>query len=436
MFVIQTLLCACFTSTAVITNLIDVQTARRDHSYAGRAFDVTAPVLDQLYPDKWLLLLGDEHGVAELDNRTKVRGDALRRGDIVRVRGVLSLFGRTSLHANCQEIHVLAHGPLPQPKPISIREFLDGRHDYHLSELTGTVKDIFRDELDPMFSFIVLLADGETIYVPLRHTAPDIRPELPPIGSEIELIGTPIRTGPLNRRHLGRYFLVQDPDAIRILKPAPDDDFRLPDLKDALSLRPQEISRLGRRRASGLVLCTMQDSSFLLHASPDLIVHVETSCPDLPVPGQIVEVVGYPESNLFHLDLIRSSWRPLPMSAGLRMDDAAPAECVFARDETPISSASWHGHLVKLTGKVLRLPDAESANRILRLEAANQIVPVDSTSLTNALRGVTRDCTLEVTGICVLDFETWRPNAAFPQIKGFTIVPRSDADIRIIARPP
>lgn len=436
MFVIQPLLCACLVTSAVITNLIDVQTARLDHSCAGRTFDVTAPVLNQLYPDKGLLLLGDERGVAEFDNRTDVRDDALRRGDVVRVRGVLRPFGRTSLHANCQDVRVLTHGPVPQPKPISIKEFLDGRHDYHLSELTGTVKDIFRDELDPMFSFLVLLADDETIYVPLRHAAPNVRPELPPAGSEVALVGTPMRDGPLNRRYLGRYFFVHDPDSIRILKPAPEDNFRFPDLHDALSLRPQEISRLGTRRASGRVLCTMQDGSFLLRVDPDLIVRVETTGPGLPSPGQAVEVVGYPESNLFHLDLIRSTWRSLPTSAELRPDDTAPAEHVFSHGGKPISSSTWHGHLVKFAGRVLRLPDAESADRILRLETADQIVSVDLISLTNALHDVTRDCTLEVTGICVLDFETWRPNAALPRVKGFTVVPRSDADIRIVARPP
>ena len=44
--------------------------------------------------------------------------------------------------------------------------------------------------------------------------------------------------------------------------------------------------------------------------------------------------------------------------------------------------------------------------------------------------------TVDVTGICWVDIDNWRPTAVFPQAKGFTLVVRKGEDIEVISRPP
>lgn len=431
------ILCALFASSTVVTNLIDTQTSRMDLSCTGQAFDVTAPFIARLYHDQSLLLLGNENGVAQFNDGTTNRAAAYRPGDILQVRGVIRRANELAILADCREVRFLSHGPAPRPTPISARDFLNGTYDRRLCEITGTVKDIFPDELDPMFMFLVVLSEKETIYAPIRHDPTSDRRAYPPVGSEIALVGVPSQTSPRNRRHLGRYFLVHDPSSIRILKPAPDDPFRAPCLQGILTLRPQEISRLGRHHVSGRVLCAIRDGSFLLRADPDLIVRIETNGSDLPSPGKAVEAVGYPESNLYHIDLVRSIWRPTGQAVVTNETptDACPDVPLPGLNTRQFFTSSYHGRLIRLSGKVLNVPDATSGDNLLRLECESQIVAVDATSLPNALRDVASGCTIEIVGICVLDFETWRPNAAFPRITGFTIVPRSDADVRIVARP-
>lgn len=39
---------------------------------------------------------------------------------------------------------------------------------------------------------------------------------------------------------------------------------------------------------------------------------------------------------------------------------------------------------------------------------------------------------VEVSGVCVMENENWRPNAVFPRIKGFTLVVRRPDDIRVV----
>lgn len=430
-------LCSVLTGFTTITNLVDVQAVRQDFSSVGRTFDVKGSFIARLYHDNSLLLLGNEKGVAQFNDATTNRTVAFRPGDVLHVRGILREANATAVLADCREISFLSHGPALRPKPISARGLLGGAHDYLLSELTGTIKDIFRDELDSRFAFLVLLSDGETIYAPIRCPPSSLRQESL-VGSEVAIVGVPIQASPLNRRHLGRHFFVHDPDSIRILKPAPADPFRVPDIRDILSFQPQEISRLGRHRTSGLVLCTMRRGAFLLRSDPDLIVRIETNGSDLPSPGKAVEVIGYPESNLYHIDLVRSIWRPAAQDTNTNEapTDACPDVPLPGLNTRLFFTSAYHGRLIRLSGTALNVPDASSSEDLLRLEHGKQVVSVDVSSLNGVLGTITKGCTVEATGICVLDFETWRPNAAFPRITGFTIVPRSDADVRILARPP
>ena len=407
-------------------------------SCAGQSFDVTAPFIARLYHDQSLLLLGNENGVAQFNDGTTNRTTAYQPGDILHIRGIFHKANELTLNADCQEIHFLSHGPAPRPIPISARDFLSGSYNYRLCKISGKVKDIFPDELDPMFMFLVLLSEDETIYASIRRKQPLSRLESPPVGSEIEVIGVPMQISPSNRRHLGRHFLVHDPASIRILKPAPADPFHAPDIKNILMLGPQDISRLGRHRTSGRVLCTIRDRSFLLRADPALIVRVEVNGSSLPSPGQAVEAVGYPESNLYHIDLVRSIWRPTDQAIVTNETpaDVCPDVPLPGFNTRQFFTSAYHGRLIRLSGTVLNVPDTSSSENLLRLEHAKQVISVDVSSLNGVLETVTKGYTVEVTGICVLDFETWRPNAAFPRITGFTIVPRSDADISILARPP
>ena len=45
-------------------------------------------------------------------------------------------------------------------------------------------------------------------------------------------------------------------------------------------------------------------------------------------------------------------------------------------------------------------------------------------------------CKVEVTGICILETENWRPSALFPPASGYRIALRQPKDLRILVRPP
>ena len=63
-------------------------------------------------------------------------------------------------------------------------------------------------------------------------------------------------------------------------------------------------------------------------------------------------------------------------------------------------------------------------------------LPVIADSLPDALQDVVPGCVLEVSGICLMETENWRPDSPFPRVTGAAIIPRTEADVRILSHPP
>ncbi|MBQ3340738.1 MAG: sensor histidine kinase [Kiritimatiellae bacterium] len=421
-----------------ITNLVEIEKCRMEVGNSNRTFKVCAPVFARLDAEEGLLLLGDSNGIAQFDHLLSKQGPVPTPGDIVKVSGVFEEKRRNVLYAVCREMDIVGHGAPPSPKTITPAEFLSGRFDYRLSRITGTVKDIFPDELDANYSFMVIQAAEETLYAACRNLSS--APSFASIhtGCQVSLVGIPLLKNPINWLHLGRYFHVPDPKGISVTRPVSAADANLPDLREVLLMRPQEISKLGRHRAVGRVLSVMRDGSFLMRTKENLVVRVGVGERNLPKIGETIEAVGFPESNLYYLDLIRSSWHP---SAAAGIPDPSPvdvdAEAIMHfSNGRPVVDSRYHGRLVRLSGRILSLPDSNNADNIMMLECRNQVVPIDIGNIVPRIANLSKGCVVKTSGICVLDVETWRPNAAFPHIRGFTIVPRSEQDLHIVSRPP
>lgn len=421
-----------------MTNLVEIERHRQDTASAGRTFDVTAPVATWSGTPDRLLQLGDAAGVAEFNLACVEPEHVIVVGDVVHVTGSFNLTPANVLHADCRTFELLSHGEPPRAQRISASDFLSGRYDFRLAEIAGTVKDAFPDELDALYSFLVLQTERDTIYVARRHLVPDTLQTRTLIGADIVARGMPVSSKPFNRLHLGRHFLVSDPSGIRVTRPAAADIFQADDLSEGLELRPQDMSALDRHRACGRVLAVLHDGSFFIRTESGRVVRVQACDDGAPRTGDVVEAVGFPESNLYHLDLVRAIWRPADIAIPPEdvPEDVTPASIISGTGARRVVQAQYHGRLIRLTGKVLSLPETGNADGIMRLACRNHIVPIDIGSLEPSGPNLVRDSTVSVVGVCVMDIETWRPNAAFPKIRGFTVVPRTSDDIMILAQPP
>lgn len=316
----------------------------------------------------------------------------------------------------------------PHAKEVSAVEFLSGACDGHRVTLKASVTDVIRDETNPIFSFLVLVSDGETIYAPIKNAH----------GAVEGLVGARIRTTglcdayiPEPRRQLGRQLYIASTNDITTILPAPGDMFAVPEIGDTRLMTPSEISRLGRRRTEGRVLASWSGDQSLLKTPDGRLVRISFAECTAPRHGDSVEVVGRPVSDLYRVNLERAKWRrvePIDIPAPATTNISA-AEIMLSENGQAEIKPGFLGATVTISGIVAGRQSAGD-DTVLNIEDGDFTVPIYTKA--DAEKG----CVIKATGTCILDIENWNPNAAFPQIKGFFVVTRNEHDITILSWPP
>ena len=196
------------------------------------------------------------------------------------------------------------------------------------------------------------------------------------------------------------------------------------------------VSKMNIRRADGHVIAVHQGHKLLLKTPSGLLFAANIRQDSLPKPGDFVAVAGFPETDLFILSLANAVWQRLPETSGGKCEaDAAVIEISNGFDMDEVLR-NHYGRILKATGKVMDFPqNADTKRTILHISCGNHMVTVDLGSNMAGCADVPPESVVEVTGICIPNTTRWNPSDLFPRINGFTLVPRSPDDIRILSRP-
>ena len=306
--------------------------------------------------------------------------------------------------------------------------------------IEGLLKDVARDPVDPSYRFLLVLDADGPIIIPVRTSALCEKLEQS-VGATIQTLGKIREQHPHARHFADRELapLIQNgTEVIRIVRPAPDSPFEnVKDLSSLSGLSPADIVQKGFRMARGRVLAVWNPCTALLQTESNGVVQVEFKTGNLPHPGDDVEVVGFPETDIYQLRLIRSVWRaslPLRLTPDA-IQDISASQFLIPRPNDVGINIYLHGKTVRIRGIVRSLPNAIARDSFVYLDDDGTLVPVDVSAAPGMVKQLQIGCTAEVTGVCVMDIDIWRPNAAFPRIRGYTLVTRSAADVVILARP-
>ena len=419
--------------STTIRSAADLAVATFDRSAVGTPFEFDATLLSNAKSvAKDTFSVGDSSGAMILRQENAFQTtNSIPRGTKVRVSGVIDVGRRSQVpYALCRDLSVLEPGAAPDIPAISGKDFASGRFDCRVVRIVAKVRDVFPDEIDPGYTYLVLDCDGETVYLP-QHTADTSH--MPTVGTTIEASGICIPSYPAGRRHLGRMLSGN----YRVLSQSTADPFAVPALGSFNRLRPPEIAKLDQHLVRGRILAVWHGDTALLKADDGRIVKIEFAQRDLPLVDASVEVVGFPESDLYNINLTRAIGRTAP---GTKAESETPAT---ASTESLLSDSSGHprydflahGRLIRLSGIVRNLPGEGNDDGRFSLESGRFIVPVDISDCPDALTAICVGCNIEVSGVCVMETENWRPNAVFPRIKGFALVVRRPDDIRVVSRP-
>ena len=424
----------------VLRTVADVNGAIEARSVGAR-YDVTAKLI-QPVPAKLLsFYAADETGAAQFGLDPSILPSIpTNAGDIVRIEGILipTESGKVSLHS--QQIALVAHGEPPIPIPISALDIYDGdRLKNSFVRIDGVVHDAFRDEIDNLWSYLMLNCGGTLAYVALFSDGlPSDMPEQL-IGATLSAEGVVSDNLHGSRIALKRYLSVNGTNAIKVLSTKAADPFAVPSYSSApfpVSVNPAELTR---RRAAGHVIAVWDGGeSILLKSDDGDLIRADLKPQKPPRYGDHVEVAGFPATDLYRRNLSRAVWRSMP-GAPFREEPPKPVQAkdIFTDSEgRPVKETKLYGHAVALRGVVRGLSPVGANPLRLYLESDSFMVTIDASGCPEVLDDISIGCTLTVSGTYIIKAENWRSNNVFPQIQEILVALRTPRDVMIVSRPP
>lgn len=318
----------------------------------------------------------------------------------------------------------------------SAADFLDGRADMKFLRLTGTVRDVFRDETNPEYTFIILKCDDGFVYAVFRGERDKEDWFKGLVEAEVSVFGFCDAYVSDKRRYQGRFLYIYDLKDIQVLKAPPADRFSVPAVGSLEQKDPLSLAALGRRRMTGKVLATWRPGSILLQ-TPDMnaVARIELADGRLPAWGSCIDVVGNVETDIHHINLSRAIWRPstnVLALADLPATNVTAREILYNPRGEPCIDPAFHGRTVRMGGRVLSV---SSDSRRLIIDNGGLPVSVIFGDVQPDADALKIGSTLEVTGACVMDVPNGRPADVFPRIRGFFLVLRCATDLRLLAAP-
>ena len=416
-----------------LTTVADVRNALHDAGNEDRPFTVTAKVIFTSREWGGTVYASDstESGIFETPD-SNLRLD-FPVGAVLRMKGRLhhrpsGIEANEPLVPKYHEFEILSTNTVP-PQPITARQLYTSERLDEPFVLEGIVRDAFRDEIDPNFTFIALDCDGTTVHA-AYYTADDPECSIERLmGEPVSVIGIRTFNFPMQlsvRTHFSQ------------IKPTSSDipdPFAAADLPYQITLPlSKELSR-GRRKTSGFVLARWGSGSCLLQTETGQRLLADLTDSVLPEYGSHIVVTGLPDTNLHVTRLRHALWRLAPTNRSFSAETALPTtirNIISDEQGRRKFKARLIGRTVSLCGRLI-LPTATDKPSVFHLEQDGEIARVDFSSTPGILDGIPNGSIVDVTGVCIMETGE-RPSR--PHITGFFLVTRTTDDIRLVSRPP
>ena len=365
---------------------------------------------------------------------------SFKEGDIIRADGYTThnFFANDPILCATNTVN-LGHGTIPKPQLLTIEDVLTGKGDYKRIRLRGFITDAFSDDIDDNFVIALLNVQGRILHMATPKNGNALNRLRSLIDADIEISG---RCSPRigGKRLFGGPLILFDSaaDDIKVLSRPADDPFSAPRLKTLSRTFAENISAMKRHSLQGCVLAAWQKRNLLVNYGTNLIAKITLAEGErLPEAGRWIEAVGFPETDLFTVNLANARIRP--SANGCAHAEAPKDVSAYRISHQPFTKRydlDFYGHLVRFAGIVRAISRPQGEPGRLTVECDGILVPIDAGTSAEALDKVEIGCQIEATGVCVMESESWHPQRVVPTITGFFLVIRSSDDIRILSYPP
>ena len=409
----------------------------------GTGFDINGQVLliCDGQPRRINLIKGDDTATLNFWDICNCTTNC-RSGDIVRAQGIIrdaiDIAQRNTPAPVCAcltNLSVLGHSSLPPTAGASAGQINANELRNRFIHATGVIASVVRDAANVGWNWIVLRTDSDVWKIRASVTEHDYPYDrlLKLLDAEVEVRGISHQFASW-RTFLGYHMILYGQDGIRVLAPAPH-PFAAPDL----SSTPVPQSTSHRQQTRGHVLGSDGKRLFLKDAAGRFIPVTPIAGQQIPPLGTAVTVSGFVDLGPMGIQV---------NGAVIRSDDAPPipsteaefieAERMFSSaDGTDIADSALYGKVLRIRGQIANSTDGIRTDGKILLECGRRTIDVSVAHLLDAIGpNLEKGCRIDATGICLSEFDTDVASLAFPEFKGFVLIPRSAADLTVVRRPP
>jgi signal transduction histidine kinase len=430
------------TKHPTITNISGIAGLSDAQFACGRDFDITGTVVnfrrcfpkDGVCEPHYSITLHDgEHALlvhGPLPPETKP-------GSVIRAVGKTMLrdgIFRDNRAERTFSVPNAAHAAL-RTVDVTMADLANGGYEGRFIRIEGTVKEVFTDEVDPAYVYIVLNVGGSE----LNAAAPrDDFKTVAPVGATVKITGVYSRLLVSVRRFMGPLLRIVDPDSIVITKPMSSDLSSLPECPSPVHAAPKEIESWGRRKITGTVLAVRDDDNRLILKSGDGQFHLVKLVRGYAAPavGARITAGGKTCTDLYHINLAQALWIPSPGPTETPSAESEPEVNAFLQNEHGGIAINLFGRAVKAQGKVIQTSGPVRGQTRLYIDCDGTTVAIDVKATGKTAVDFPLHSRIEVDGICFMEIGNWSTADPFPHISEIALVTRSPGDIRIIAMPP
>lgn len=327
---------------------------------------------------------------------------------------------------------ILQKRPPHKPYRATIPEISTGHYDLWRVTLEGVITNIASDENDSTLLELTLESDGLAIVLTLPRTPESEKQMADLLDSCVSVTGIVLPSIWTPRRYAGQRIHLTNPDAIIRLRPTVPTGAPLPNDRDI----PAALKRHFPRRYSidGQVIAYSSPRAVWLRSPTGRTIRL-CLAPDSPspTPGSNVRVLGFLRTDTFFVYLENAHCTSLPASAfaPILPSETTIRDLLVSPQNQRVVRPSLDGKLVRFGASVADIrPYAEGGGEC-RLEADGLSLPARFLDFPPP----PVNSRIVIQGACLVTTEgsVGQPRT---RLSGLCILPRSSADILVLANPP
>ena len=358
-------------------------------------------------------------------------------GDTIICHGRIKATPSGYLRIASQKTVVLNHGTTPQPRDIPVDDMEYAAKPNEAIRTEGTLLMVRPDEIDSRY--VLLVIKGKESLLNVSSCSVNFKFE-----SLRRLLGARVRISgywhPYHRgqRRFFRSFVLADESEFTILSPAPPDPFAVPELDCSDTLSSINSGNGMPLRVSGRVIATWNGENILVKDDHNnLIGATLAEASKLPDIDKDIVLSGYPESDLFKINLMYAQWKPnAPSSIShapqIKSQPITLTKLFSDSNGRRRINPFCHGELLSVEATTLEVHLQEST---LLIEDKGYVIPVDFSADQSTLSRIEIGSRVRLEAIAILETDTLRRNLIMPKTRGITLIRRPGDAFVVVSKP-